>query len=167
MYIYTYICVYIHVDIYIHTYICMYIHMYKSCRRRFCNTLQHAATHSHTHIIWQISFWNTLGAPCDYSRYWYLVRCSVLQCVAVCCSVLQCVAVCCSVLQCGAVWCSVLQCVALCCSVLQCVALCCSVVQCAAVCCSVLQSPCQQTWLQTLKTGMHVEKYHAPVLLQN
>jgi len=27
------------------------------------------------------------------------VRCSVLQCVAVCCSVLQCVAVCCSVLQ--------------------------------------------------------------------
>jgi len=28
------------------------------------------------------------------------VRCSELQCVAVCCSVLQCVAVCCSVLQC-------------------------------------------------------------------
>jgi len=27
------------------------------------------------------------------------VRCSVLQCVAVCCSVLRCVAVCCSVLQ--------------------------------------------------------------------
>jgi len=31
------------------------------------------------------------------------IRCSVLQCVAVCCSVLQCVAVCCSVLQCVAV----------------------------------------------------------------
>jgi len=31
------------------------------------------------------------------------MRCSVLQCVAVCCSVLQCVAVCCSVLQCVAV----------------------------------------------------------------
>jgi len=28
-----------------------------------------------------------------------LVRCNVLQCVAVCCCVLQCVAVCCSVLQ--------------------------------------------------------------------
>ena len=34
------------------------------------------------------------------------LRCSVLQCVAVCCSVLQCVAVCCSVLQCVAVCCS-------------------------------------------------------------
>ena len=32
------------------------------------------------------------------------VRCSVLQCVAVCRSVLQCVAVCCSVLQCVAVY---------------------------------------------------------------
>ena len=40
-----------------------------------------------------------------------MIRCSVLQCVAVCCSVLQCVAVCCSVLQCVAVCCSVLQCV--------------------------------------------------------
>ena len=47
---------------------------------------------------------------------WNDVRCSVLQCVAVCCSVLQCVAVCCSVLQCVAVCCSVLQCVAVCCS---------------------------------------------------
>jgi len=62
------------------------------------------------------------------------VRCSVLQCVAVCCSsVLHCaprfecvavhVAVCCSVLQCVAVVCCiVLQCVAVCCSVLPCVA---------------------------------------------
>jgi len=97
--------------------------------------------------------------PCEYLPR---VRCSVLQCVAVCCSVLQCVAVCCrvlqcvavsdtvegvscmyvlcvccSVLQCGVVCCSVLQCVAVCCSVLKCVAVCCSVVQCAAVCCSV------------------------------
>jgi len=53
---------------------------------------------------------------------WHQMRCSVLQCVAVCCSVLQCVAVCCSVLPCVAVCCSVLQCVALCCGVLQCVA---------------------------------------------
>jgi len=46
----------------------------------------------------------------------FAMRCSALQCVAVCCSVLQCVA------QCVAVCCSVLQCVAVCCSVLQCVA---------------------------------------------
>jgi len=50
------------------------------------------------------------------------VRCSALQCVAVCRSVLQCVAECCSVLQSVAVCCRVLQCVAVCCSVLQCVA---------------------------------------------
>jgi len=37
------------------------------------------------------------------------VRCSALQCVAVCCSTLQCVAVRCSVLQCVAVCCSVLS----------------------------------------------------------
>ena len=69
------------------------------------------------------------------------MRCSVLQCVAVCydtratlvymsqppvrthCTLY---AVCCSVLQCVAVCRSVLQCVAVCCSVLQCVAVCCS-----------------------------------------
>ena len=94
-----------------------------------------------------------------------VVRCSALQCVAVCCSVLVeesqpkrpranekwrvcgvCVViiepstgVCCSVLQGVAVCCSVLQCVAVCCSVLQCAAECCSVLQCVAVCCSVLQ----------------------------
>jgi len=70
------------------------------------------------------------------------VRCSVLQCVAVCCSVLQWVAVGCSVLQCVEVYCSVLQyvtCVAMRCSVLQCVVVCCSVLQCVAVRCSVLQ----------------------------
>ena len=66
------------------------------------------------------------------------MRCSVLQCVAVCCSVLQCVAVCCNALQCVAVCCGVLQCVAVCCSVLQCVAVCCSVLQCVAVCCSLI-----------------------------
>jgi len=38
------------------------------------------------------------------------LRCSVLQCVALCCSVLQCVAVSYSELQCVAVSCSVLQC---------------------------------------------------------
>ena len=47
------------------------------------------------------------------------MRCSQLQCVAVCYCVLQCVAVCCSALQCVAVCCSVLQCVAVCCSALQ------------------------------------------------
>jgi len=47
------------------------------------------------------------------------VRCSVLQCGAVCCSAVQCVAVRCSVLQCGAVSCSAVQCVAVRCSVLQ------------------------------------------------
>jgi len=53
------------------------------------------------------------------------VRCSVLQCVAICCSVLQCVAVCCSVLKCVAAW-HTSQRVAVCCSVLQCVVVCCS-----------------------------------------
>ena len=71
------------------------------------------------------------------------------------CSVLQCVAVCCNVVLCDAVWFSasvvlflstskgafevyMLQCVAVRYSVLQCVALCCFVLQCVAVCCSVL-----------------------------
>ena len=61
------------------------------------------------------------------------MRCSALQCVAVCCSVLQCVVVCCSVLQCVAVCYSVLQCVRApfrLFSELQCVALCFSVLQC-------------------------------------
>ena len=85
----------------------------------------------------------------------------MLQCVAVRCSVLQCVAVCCrgrgssgdTVSYC--VSCSVLQCVAVCCSLLQSVAVCCSllqwegkqwgysvllfVVQCVAVLCNMLQ----------------------------
>ena len=34
-------------------------------------------------------------ASAEKCHYWKRVRCSVLQCVAVCCSVLQCVAVCC------------------------------------------------------------------------
>ena len=74
------------------------------------------------------------------------VRCSVLQCVAVCCSVLQFVAVYClwvwkasdseiwrSMVQCvvARFVSSVLQCVAVCCSVLQFVA----VYQYGAVCC--------------------------------
>ena len=42
------------------------------------------------------------------------MRCSMLQCVAVCCSLLQFVAVCCSVLPCVAVCCRVNQCVAVC-----------------------------------------------------
>ena len=71
-----------------------------------------------------------------WTGFVYTLRCSVLQCAAVCCSVLQCAAVCCSVLQCVAVCCSVLQCVAVYCSVLQCIAVCCSVLQCVAVCCS-------------------------------
>jgi len=59
------------------------------------------------------------------------VRCSVLQCAAVCCSVQQCAAVCCSVLQCVAVCCIV--CCIVCCSVLQCAALCFSVLHRIAV----------------------------------
>jgi len=62
-------------------------------------------------------------------RYNYgAVRCSTLQCVAVCYSVR-----CCSGLQCGVVCCNVLQYVVMCCSVLWCVAVCCSVLQCVAV----------------------------------
>ena len=88
------------------------------------------------------------------------MRCSALQCVAVCCtdyvcrravfllgavngrcvagvvqccSMLQSAAVCCSVLQCVAVWCNVLQCGAVWCSVLHCGAVCHSVVQCVVV----------------------------------
>jgi len=84
-----------------------------------------------------------------------LMRCGVLQCVAVCCSVLQCVAVCCSVLRVlilclylkdgtktvprRLIRCSVLQCVAVRCSALPCVAVRCSALQCVAVCCSMLQ----------------------------
>ena len=66
------------------------------------------------------------------------------------CSVLQCVAVCCNVVLCDAVWFSasvglflstskgafevyMLQCVAVCCTVLYCVALCCSLLQFVAV----------------------------------
>jgi len=64
----------------------------------------------------------------------FLLQC-VLRCVAVRCSALQCVAVCavcCSALQC------VLLCVAVCCSVLPaCIAV--YVAVCGAVCCSVLQ----------------------------
>ena len=67
-----------------------------------------------------------------------VVRCSVLQCIAVCCEgsesketltfviahEIQCVAVCCGVLQCVAVCCSELQYSAVCCSVLQLVTVC-------------------------------------------
>jgi len=50
-------------------------------------------THTHTHV--HIENWSK-------AKFWFkhsvglmrLVRCSVMQCVAVCCSVLQCVAVC-------------------------------------------------------------------------
>jgi len=76
-----------------------------------CNTLQHIAT---TNFRWW--FWNS-GAKNEGGNYTngyfeikegaypsLYVRCSVLQCVAVCCSVLQCAAVCCSVLQCVAIY---------------------------------------------------------------
>jgi hypothetical protein len=71
---------------------------------------------------------------CNTIHLW--MRCSVVQCVAVCCSVLH-VAQC--IYECVAAWCSVLQCVAVCWSVLhvarcihECVAVWCSVVQCVA-----------------------------------
>jgi len=109
------------------------------------------------------------------------VRCSVLQCVAVCCSVhvlvrvelwrtftntswhahagmscgvLQGVVVCC-------VCCSVLRCVAVCCSILQCIAVCCcSVLQCVAVCCrdSIRMKWLQQTDECAMNCGTHVTK---------
>jgi len=76
-----------------------------------------------------------------------LLRCSALQCVAVCYSVLQCFAICCSELQ--RLQCvadkpattspAMLQRVVVCCSVLQCVAVCYSVLQCVAVHYNVLQ----------------------------
>jgi len=69
-----------------------------------------------------------------------MVRCRVLQCVAVCCSVLQSVAECCRVLQGVVECCSVLQSVAECCRVLPSVAECCRVLQSVAECCRVLQS---------------------------
>ena len=117
-----------------------------------------------------------------------VVRCSVLQCVAVCCSVLRCVAVCCSVLQCVAVCCSVLLCVAVrcndlrsllsgsehfeirpvCCIVLQyvavrysalhCVAVCCRVLPCVVVCCSVL--PCVAVCCRVLVCCSVLRKTH-------
>ena len=50
--------------------------------------------------LFVLSRWAVTSRLC---RAPLLLRCVVLQCVAVCCSVLQCVAVCCSVLQCVAV----------------------------------------------------------------
>ena len=56
----------------------------------------------------------TLKSGECFGEEWLLgheeVRCSVLQCVAVCCSLLQCIAVCCIALKCIAVRYSVLQC---------------------------------------------------------
>ena len=71
----------------------------------------------------------------------FAVRCSVLQCVAVCCSVLQPVrdALCLILNE------SCSQCVAVCCSVLQCVAVCCSVLQPVRdVLCLILNESCSQ-----------------------
>jgi len=112
------------------------------------------------------------------------MRCSVLQCVAVCCWVLQCIAVCCSplhidmwcsVLQCVAERCSVLQCVAVCCSplhidmwcVLQCVAECCSVLQCIAVCCSPLHIDINNTYhIRTEKQNASARRLLPATLLE-
>ena len=94
------------------------------------------------------------------TRLALIMRCSVLQYVAVYCSMLhsaaktgilserdlhrQCDGVCCSVLQCVAVCCTVLHCIArsgvlserdlqkMCCHVLQCLALCCTMLHCVA-----------------------------------
>ena len=57
----------------------------------------------------------------------YSLRCSVLQCVAVCCGALQCVAVhgnaCLALVPITySLWCSVLQGDGVCCRVMQCVA---------------------------------------------
>jgi len=73
-------------------------------------------------------------------KKFFVVCCSLLQCIAVCCSMLQCVAVCCSALQSRKTFInyhspyrSMLQCVA-------CVAVCGSMLQCVAVLCGALQS---------------------------
>jgi len=76
------------------------------------------------------------GVPFVGSTLTYEVRCSVLQCVAVCRSVLQRVVLCHLVVRCVAAWftwCGASQCVAVYCSVLQRVVVCCSVLQCVAV----------------------------------
>ena len=71
----------------------------------FCSVLQCAAV---CYIVLVFAGIMPLKQPFHLAQS--VVRCSVLQCVAVCCSALQCVAVCCSVLQCVAVCCSVLHC---------------------------------------------------------
>jgi len=81
----------------------------------------HVHTHTRTHTHQELLQLQDLVAATQMTLLQaapFLLRCHVLQCIAVCCSVLQCVAVCCSVLQCVAVCCSVLQCGAVCCRVL-------------------------------------------------
>jgi len=68
---------------------------------------------------WSVLEWVEEGCSVMecFAVYWGVltVRCSALQCVAVCCSELQYIAVRCSVLQCVAVYWGVLK---VCCSVL-------------------------------------------------
>jgi len=104
-----------------------------------CNTLQHTLQHTATHIAKHYTQKCSTTSATNFS--------GVLQCVAVRCSVVQCVAVCYIVSlemlnnicdefrRCVAVCCSVVQIVAVCCSVLQCGR---SVLQCGTVWCSVL-----------------------------
>jgi len=137
-YVFIHIHTYLYVFISIHTYSYVFIrlHTYSYIFIRICHafrndtyewvtSLQSKSHHTHMNESCQYEFSNT-------NLCWYMVACSMLQCVAVCCSVLQGVAVRCSVLQCVAV----LQYVAVCCSMLQRVAVWCSVLQCVAVCCS-------------------------------
>jgi len=93
-----------------------------ACGAVCCSVLQCVAVH---HSM--LHFTNTV------KKTSLCVCCRVLQCVEVRCSALQCVAVCCSYRSKVT---KVSLCV--CCSVMQCVAVCCRVLQCAAVCCSVL-----------------------------
>ena len=59
-------------------------------------------------LLWttSLSTLKSYRATISATNHRKAMRCSVLQCAAVCCSVLQCVAARCSVLQCIAVCCS-------------------------------------------------------------
>jgi len=103
-------------------------HMKESCHTQHTNPtcircvwLSHVShTHewSHTHVYTRRTDLSTTSCYSVLQRGAVnSVRCSVLQCVAVCCSVMQGAAICCSVLQGVAVCCYELQCAAVYCSV--------------------------------------------------
>jgi len=110
-----------------------------------CNTLQHTATHCNTlqrtaSYEFAVSHVFGVSTPSLESKIRATLQIRMLQgalqCVAVRCSVLQCFAVCVSTPSLGSKLRATLQIHVLQCVALQCVALCCSVLQCVAVCVS-------------------------------